>query len=93
MTFISELRDQTAPFFQRENQELESYKAEKTGKNSDLLQPWEVGYWSEKLKKERYDFDEEDLRPYFPYPLSTSRYVCVGNQGFWSSNRGAVDPL
>jgi oligopeptidase A len=64
--FISELRDQTAPFFQLENQELESYKAEKTGKNSDLLQPWEVGYWSEKLKKERYDFDEEDLRPYFP---------------------------
>jgi len=63
--FISELRDQTAPFFERENQELESYKAEKTGKNSDLLQPWEVGYWSEKLKKERYDFDEEDLRPYF----------------------------
>ena len=31
--FISELRDQTAPFFERENQELESYKAEKTGKN------------------------------------------------------------
>ena len=64
--FISELRDQTAPFFDQENHELESFKAEKTGKKIALLQPWEVGYWSEKLKNERYDFDEEDLRPYFP---------------------------
>jgi len=64
--FVSELRDKTIPFFQQENQELEEFKAEKTGKRVDGLQPWEVGFWSEKLKKERYDFDDEDLRPYFP---------------------------
>ena len=28
--FISELREKTAPFFQKENQELEEFKAEKT---------------------------------------------------------------
>ena len=64
--FVSELRDKTIPFFQQENQELEEFKAEKTGKPVDGLQPWEVGFWSEKLKKERYNFDDEDLRPYFP---------------------------
>ena len=64
--FVSELRDKTIPFFQQENLELEEFKAEKTGKPVDGLQPWEVGFWSEKLKKERYDFDDEDLRPYFP---------------------------
>ena len=64
--FVSELKDKTIPFFQQENQELEEFKAEKTGKPVDGLQPWEVGFWSEKLKKERYDFDDEDLRPYFP---------------------------
>ena len=64
--FVSELRDKTIPFFQRENMELEEFKAEKTGTPVDGLQPWEVGFWSEKLKKERYDFDDEDLRPYFP---------------------------
>lgn len=64
--FVSELKDKTVPFFQQENKELEEFKAEKTGTPVGGLQPWEVGFWSEKLKKERYDFDDEDLRPYFP---------------------------
>ena len=53
-------------FFTEENKELETFKAEKNGSDVCLLEPWEVGYWAEKLKKERYDFDDEDLRPYFP---------------------------
>ena len=64
--FVSELREKTDPFFLKENKELEEYKAEKSGNPCEALEPWEVGYWSEKLKKERYDFDDEDLRPYFP---------------------------
>ena len=64
--FISDLHQKTRPFFTEENKELETFKAEKTGSDIGLLQPWEVGYWAEKVKKERYDFDDEDLRPYFP---------------------------
>ena len=64
--FVSELREKTDPFLLKENKELEEYKAEKSGNPCEALEPWEVGYWSEKLKKERYDFDDEDLRPYFP---------------------------
>ncbi len=29
------------------------------------LKPWDFGYYSEKLKEEKYAFNEEDLRPYF----------------------------
>jgi len=29
------------------------------------LEPWDWWYYSEKLRKEKYDFDEEQLRPYF----------------------------
>ena len=54
-SFVTELREKTDPFFQRENKELEDFKAEKTGSSPDALEPWEVGFWSEKLKKERYD--------------------------------------
>ena len=34
----------------------------------DDLQPWDLGYWSERLREDRYDYSEEALRPYFPFP-------------------------
>ncbi|MDA3922137.1 MAG: M3 family metallopeptidase [Salinisphaera sp.] len=32
----------------------------------ESLEAWDVGYYAEKLKVARYDFSDEDLRPYFP---------------------------
>jgi oligopeptidase A len=29
---------------------------------------WDVGFWSERLREERFDYSEEELRPYFPMP-------------------------
>jgi len=34
-------------------------------KKSFKLQPWDWWYYSEKVKKAKYDFDEESLKPYF----------------------------
>ena len=34
--------------------------------NIDELKPWDVTYFSEKLKKEKFNFTEEELRKYFP---------------------------
>ena len=34
----------------------------------DDLKPWDLGYWSERLREDRYDYSEEALRPYFPFP-------------------------
>jgi oligopeptidase A len=63
--FLRELQAQTESAFQFENQALEAFRAERTG---DLrrLEPWEVGYWAEKQRAREYDYDEEELRPYFP---------------------------
>lgn len=38
--------------------------AKKEG-NNEPLTPWDWSYYAEKLKKEKYDLDEEMLRPYF----------------------------
>ena len=60
LAFINELRRRTQAVFERENQELRDFCG-------GALAPWDVAYQAERLRKERYDFDEEDLRPYFPY--------------------------
>lgn len=33
--------------------------------NRSTLQPWDWWYYTEKLRKEKYDLDESELRPYF----------------------------
>ncbi len=43
--------------------EVKDYAEKKDGLKD--IQPWDVGYYSEKLKEEKYSFNEEDLRPYF----------------------------
>jgi oligopeptidase A len=63
--FVEDLYRRTKPFFDVETVELQAYKAEKTGGEPDCLEPWELAYWSEKKRREEYDFDDEQLRPYF----------------------------
>ena len=58
--FVDDLRDRTQGAFDEENRELEEFSGTE-------VKPWDLAYHAEKLRKERFDFDEEDLRPYFPY--------------------------
>lgn len=66
LKFVGDLRDRTAEAFARENKELEDYRAQVTGAMPEPFQPWQVSYWAEKRRRAEFDFDEEDLRPYFP---------------------------
>ena len=45
---------------------LQEFKAESTHAPAGPLDPWETAYWSEKHRKALYEFDAEELRPYFP---------------------------
>ena len=63
--FLAGLQIKTQPFFERENEELVSFRKQLEGPAAPALEPWDVGYYSEKLRQAKYDFDEEMLRPYF----------------------------
>lgn len=66
LAFIEDMKSRAHAAFVRECAELEEFKARQTGGTRSILKAWEVGYWSEKLRQERYDFDDEVLRPYLP---------------------------
>ncbi|MSU69842.1 MAG: M3 family peptidase [Opitutaceae bacterium] len=81
LAFIEDLRGRVGSVFARECRELEEFKARELGRvtvgrrertsagdspETDHLKAWEIGFWAEKLRKARYDFDQEELRPYLP---------------------------
>jgi len=66
LAFIDDLQHRTQAAFATECRELEAFKSRRTQSEPGPLKAWEVVYWSEKLRRERYAFDEEVLRPYFP---------------------------
>jgi oligopeptidase A len=66
LKFVEDLHARTKAAFDRETGELEIFRAGQTGSEPAPFDPWDVAYWSEKHRKALYDFDEEELRPYFP---------------------------
>jgi oligopeptidase A len=60
--FVQDLDEKTRPFFEREVGELTEF-ARQFG--VEEIKPWDVAYIAEKQRKALYDFDEEELRPYF----------------------------
>ncbi|UTW60909.1 M3 family metallopeptidase [bacterium SCSIO 12741] len=63
-SFLDELLDLALPVAKEQINEVSLFAAEK---GAELpLQRWDFSFWSEKLKKSKYDFDDELLKPYFP---------------------------
>ncbi len=60
-TFLEELAQKSKPVAQRELDELRQFAQRD-------LKPWDVAYYAERMKRERFQLSEEALRPYFPLP-------------------------
>jgi oligopeptidase A len=64
--FLRDLAARARPVAERELQALAEFAADELAIAE--LQPWDIAYASEKLRERRYDFSEQDIRPYFPLP-------------------------
>jgi len=65
LRFVEDLAEKTTPFFKREIEELRSFRKKSDSEWNGEFEPWNVAFWTEKLRKAEHDFDEEELRPYF----------------------------
>ena len=59
--FLGDIAKKSKPFAQQDWDELQAFA------NTEL-QPWDIPYYSEKLKQARYSFSENELKQYFPLP-------------------------
>ncbi|WP_269622820.1 M3 family metallopeptidase [Prochlorococcus marinus] len=65
---LEELRKAAMPTAKMELNRLQSFAAKNTADNDFQLSPWDISFWSEKLRKKIYNLDQESLRPWFPLP-------------------------
>ncbi|MDO6747551.1 oligopeptidase A [Gilvimarinus sp. 1_MG-2023] len=61
--FLHELAEKSRPQALQDVAELKQFATEQ---GCDDLQAWDLAYYSEKLRKQKYDISQEELRPYFP---------------------------
>ena len=67
-SLLEELRASAMPVAQQELQELRESASSHGAAEADELAPWDVSHWAEQLRRERFDLDQEALRPWFPLP-------------------------
>lgn len=66
MGFLNDLAERSVAQARRELEELARFAQESHGLQK--LEPWDLAYYSEKLREHRHAITVEELRPYFPVP-------------------------
>ena len=64
MAFLEQLADRARAQAQREWEELQAFALDEHQASS--IEAWDVSFYSEKLRQNRYQVSQEDIRPYLP---------------------------
>jgi oligopeptidase A len=64
--FLNDLARRAKPVAEKELQELRAFARERY--QAPGLEAWDIAFYSERLREERYNISQEELRPYFPLP-------------------------
>ncbi len=75
IAFLRDLARRSKPVAEQELATLTAYAGRP-------LEPWDVAFYSERLRQERLRLAEEELRPYFPLPRVLDGLFAVVNQLF-----------
>ncbi|WP_422136117.1 oligopeptidase A [Endozoicomonas sp. ALD040] len=64
VAFLEDLASKSKPQAEKELNELKAFAKAEHG--AEDLQAWDIGYYGEKLRQQRYAISQEELRPWFP---------------------------
>ncbi|HEX3133566.1 MAG TPA: M3 family metallopeptidase [Planctomycetota bacterium] len=65
---LGELRTAALPKARVELDELTTFARQRSGDAALTLTHWDIAFWAERMREERYAFTDEELRPYFALP-------------------------
>jgi thimet oligopeptidase len=79
LRFLDQVENVVREVERRDLEELRSLKAEltKTPIEQTAIHRWDVPYYSERLREQRYSIDQEALRAYFPMPQALEWVLLV----------------
>jgi len=66
LDFLDDLATRAKATASKDYEELKTFATSEADIKVEKLEPWDVPYYSNQLKKKLYDFSEQDLKPYFP---------------------------
>jgi len=78
LNFLNDLNEKSHLKAVEEFNELEAFAKETD--EIEKLEPWDTGYYSEKLKNNLYKFSQQELKPYFPAPKVISGLFEIVNR-------------
>lgn len=65
---LTELRIASYDAAAKELEELKAFAASQGAAEARDMKHWDISFWSERQREARFNFTEEELRPYFPLP-------------------------
>ncbi|WP_455201892.1 oligopeptidase A [Kaarinaea lacus] len=67
VNFLHDLATRAKPYAQKDLDAVKQYARQQHA--IDDLQPWDITYYSEKLRQHEFSITQEELKPYFPEPV------------------------
>jgi oligopeptidase A len=80
MELLNNLQDKALPCAIKEFDELQEYA--KTHNVDSKLEPWDLSFWSERMREEKFQLKEEDLKPYFSLDNVLRELFTISNHLF-----------
>lgn len=78
LQFLEDLAKRAKPQAEKELKALARFAKKQF--QVEQLNPWDMAYYSEKLKQHRYQVSAEQLRPYFPEPIVKQGLFDIANR-------------
>ncbi|MDX2100338.1 MAG: M3 family metallopeptidase [Leptolyngbyaceae cyanobacterium bins.59] len=79
---LEELRSVSYDAAAEELKQLQIFAAAKNPDYTNGLKHWDTAFWAERQREEKFSFNAEELRPYFPLPRVLEGLFYLANQLF-----------